>query len=85
MKGTASLGTARRRRTVMRIEQKYVDIAIEHTEKEAREHSVVFGSKDIEEFKRTLKGIAEVSKYTEGQEMSKDDIDAISAGMKKVF
>lgn len=85
MKGTASRETARRRRTVMRIEQKYVDIAIEHTEKEAREHSVVFGSKDIEEFKRTLKGIAEVSKYTEGQEMSKDDIATIAKGMDKVF
>ena len=62
----------------MRIEQKYVDIAIEHTEKESREHSVVFGGKDIEEFKRTLKGIAEVSKYTEGQEMSKEDIATIA-------
>ena len=67
----------------MRLEQKYVDIAIEQTEKEAKEKSVIFNGKDIEEFKRTLKGIAEVSKYTEGQEMSQDDIVAVAKGMNR--
>jgi hypothetical protein len=75
----------RRRRKVMRLEQKYVDIAIEQTEKVAKEKSVIFNGKDIEEFKRTLKGIAEASKYTEGQEMSQNDLAAVASGMNKVF
>ena len=73
------------RRKIMRIEQKFVDIAVEYTEKEARKNSVIFNFGDINEFRRTLKGIAEISKYTEGQEMHKNDIEAISAAMNKVF
>lgn len=69
----------------MHIEQKFVDIAIENTEKEAKEHSVLFNGKDLEDFKKTLKSIAGVSKYEEGQEMSKEDIQAVAEGMNKVF
>lgn len=69
----------------MRIEQKFVDIAVDYSKKEAKRKSVIFNDRDIDEFKKTLKGIAEVSKYTEGQNISQNDIVAISAGMDKVF
>ena len=69
----------------MRIEQKFVDIAVDYTKKEAKRKSVIFNDRDIDDFKKTLKGIAEVSKYTEGQNISQNDIVAISAGMDKVF
>ena len=69
----------------MRIEQKFVDIAVDYSKKEAKRKSVIFNDRDIDEFKKTLKDIAKGSKYTEGQNISQNDIVAISVGMDKVF